>query len=80
MSSGVVAVVVVVGFAVVVVVVIVVCCIGVVGAVGVWSGVEWSVGLVWGVCSDAGWLMGLIRACWSRSTANSSVASSMMSY
>ena len=45
--------VVVVGFVVVVVVVIMVCCIGVVGVVGVWSGVEWSVGLVWGVWSDA---------------------------
>ena len=46
MSSGVVVVVVVVGLTVVVVVVIVVCCIGVVGVTGVWSGVEWSVGLV----------------------------------
>ena len=72
--------VVVVGFVVVVVVVITVCCTGMVGVAGVWSGVEWSVGLVWGVWSDAGWLMGLIRACWSKSTANSSVDSSGMSY
>ena len=72
--------VVVVGFVVVVVVVIVVCCIGVVGVTGVWSGVEWSVGLIWGVCSGVGWLTGLIRACWSRSTANSSVDSSGISY
>jgi hypothetical protein len=42
--------------------------------------VEWSVGLVCGVSSGVGWLIGLIRACWSKSTASSSVASSGTSY
>ena len=37
-------------------------------------------GLVCGVSSGVGWLIGLIRACWSRSTASSSVASSGTSY
>ena len=37
-------------------------------------------GLVCGVSSGVGWLIGLIRACWSKSTASSSVASSRMSY
>ena len=51
---------------IVVIVIVVCCCIGLSGVVGVWSGIIW--------------LVGLILACWSSSTANSLVDWSGISY